>query len=351
MRVVPLSELLPGMIAAQDILSNDNRFILRKGTPLTGLLINRLAIHGVLSVVVDERPVPPPEMANNHVRTSAEFREFQKAYIIEAEALKDKLNAVIAKNEPLDVDGLINSAVNIVTHSQGRLSLFDMLHNMYEFDDSTYSHCLNVAIICYLFAGWMRMNEEETRIATACGLLHDLGKLLVDQNIIQKPATLTSEEFGEIKKHPQAGYQLLKELDADETICKVALMHHERCDGSGYPSALTEPQIDNYAKLVAIADVYDAMTSNRVYRGPMCPFHVIASFEENGYQKYGTYFLLPFLENIANTYLTSPCHLSDGRTGTIVFINKQKLSRPTIKCGDEYVSLFERPDLTIEYML
>jgi len=351
MRVVSLSELLPGMISAQDILSNDNRFILRKGTPLTELLIHRLAIYGVLSVAVDEKPVPPPEMANNHVRTSEEFQKFQKVYTIEAEALKDRLNAVLTKSEPLDVDGLIGSAMNIIANTKGRISIFDMLHNMYEFDDSTYSHCLNVALICHLFAGWMKMNEEDTRMATACGLLHDLGKLLVDQDIIQKPATLTAEEFEEIKKHPMAGYRLLKAHDADDTICKVALMHQERCDGSGYPSALVDHEIDDFAKMVAIADVYDAMTSNRVYRGPMCPFKVIESFEENGYQKYGTYFLLPFLENIANTYLTSPCRLNDGRTGTIIFINKQKLSRPTVKCGDEYVSLADCPNLYIDCLL
>lgn len=351
MRVVALSELLPGMIAAQDILSNDNRFILKKGTPLTDLLIHRLAIYGVLSVAVDEKPVPPPEMANNHVRTSEEFQKFQQVYTIEAEALKDRLNAVIAKSEPLDVDGLIGSAMNIIANTQGRISIFDMLHNMYEFDDSTYSHCLNVALICHLFAGWMKMNEEDTRMATACGLLHDLGKLLVDQDIIKKPASLTEAEFDEIKKHPLAGYRLLLAHDADKTICKVALMHHERCDGSGYPSGLVDHEIDDFSKLVAIADVYDAMTSNRVYRGPMCPFKVIESFEENGYQKYSTYFLLPFLENIANTYLTSPCRLSDGRTGTIIFINKHKLSRPTVKCGEEYISLADCPNLYIDYLL
>lgn len=351
MRFISITEAVPGMIAAQDVLSKDNLFILKKGTPLTEMVIHRLAIHGVLSVAVDERPVPPPEMANNHVRTSEEFQKFQHIYTVEAEALKKRLNSIIAKNEPLDVDALIGSAMKIVANTKGRISIFDMLHNMYEFDDSTYSHCLNVALICHLFAGWMKMNEEETRMATACGLLHDLGKLLVAQDIIQKPASLTDEEFDEIKKHPMAGYRLLKEQNADETICNVALMHHERCDGSGYPSALVEEQIDDYAKMVAIADVYDAMTSNRVYRGPMCPFKVIESFEENGYQKYGTHFLLPFLENIANTYLTNPCRLSDGRTGTIVFINKHKLSRPTIMCGKEVVSLADRPDLQIEYLL
>ena len=351
MRVVPLSELMPGMISTQDILSNDNRFILKKGTPLTEPLINRLAIYGVLSVAVEEKRTAPSHAAGSIIRATPEFQEFRQTYSLQVDTIKARLNAVITKNEPLDIDELIDNALNIVTGLKGRLNLFDMLHCMYEFDDSTYSHCLNVALICHLFAGWMKMNEADTRLATACGLLHDMGKLLVNQDIIQKPSSLTDEEFAEIKKHPLTGYQLLLKQGVDETICKVALMHHERCDGSGYPSSLLDSQIDDFAKMVAIADVYDAMTSTRVYRTAMCPFRVIESFEENGYQKYGTYFLLPFLENIANTYLASTCRLSDGRTGTIIYINRNKLSRPVVKCGDTFISLADYPDLSIDCLL
>lgn len=355
MRVVPLSQLTPGMISAQDILSNDKRFILKKGTPLTDELITRLAVYGVLSVAVEKNtvtptPIPLP-IQENHVRTNPEFQVFQQIYTIEIDALKANLNAVITKNAPLNVDSLLNNALNIIENTKGRLSLFDMLHNMLEFDDSTYSHCMNVGLICHLFAGWMKMSEEEIKLATACGILHDLGKLLVDQSIIQKPAGLTDSEFAEIKKHPFAGYQLLMERGANDIICHAALMHHERCDGSGYPSSLKDEEIDDMAMLVAIADVYDAMTSTRVYRGPLCPFRVIESFEENGFQKYKPRFLLPFLENIANTYLTSPCTLNDGRKGTIIFINKQKLSRPIVKCGEEYINLAQKYDLYIDSLL
>lgn len=355
MQVVPLSQLTPGMISAQDILSTDKRFILKKGTQLTDEIITRLAIHGVLSVVVDKTAVPSSPVSHdtkeNYIRNHPDFQVFKQLYTIEVNSLKDNLNAVITRNAPLDIGNLLNNAMNIIENATGRLSIFDMLHNMHEFDDSTYSHCLNVGLISHLFAVWMKMSPEEINLATACGLLHDLGKLLVDPAIIRKPSSLTDSEFAEIKKHPLSGYYLLKERHADDIICNVALMHHERCDGSGYPSGLKESEIDDFAMLVAIADVYDAMTSTRVYRGPLCPFAVIESFEENGYQKYGTKFLLPFLENIANTYLTSHCRLSDGRTGTIVFINKLKLSRPMVKCGEEYINLAERTDLRIDVML
>ena len=102
---------------------------------------------------------------------------------------------------------------------------------------------------------------------------------------------------------------------------------------------------------MAIADVYDAMTSSRVYRGPMCPFSVIEIFEEEGFQKYDISYILTFLENIVNTYIPNPCRLSDGREGTIVMINKQRLSRPIVKCGNDYVNLADTTNLRIECLL
>ena len=120
-------------------------------------------------------------------------------------------------------------------------------------------------------------------------------------------------------------------------------MHHERCDGSGYPFGIKNGKIDTFAKMVAIVDVYDAMTSARIYRGPMCPFKVVDIFESEGLQKYDTRFIMTFLENIVNTYMLNRVKLSDGREGDIVFINKQKYSRPTIKSGDEFIDLMKEP--------
>ena len=110
-------------------------------------------------------------------------------------------------------------------------------------------------------------------------------------------------------------------------------------------------QIDPYARIVAIADVYDAMTAARCYRGPLCPFRVIEMFEAEGFQKYDVSILLPFLENVVNSCLQNRCLLSDGRKGTIIYINKDKLSRPVVQCSGEYVNLADQPDLEIVRLL
>lgn len=355
MKVVPVTQLVPGMVSAQDILSKDNSFILRKGAPLTCALIMKLELNGVISVAIEKTKAIPQDIHSpdpfNHVRTSKQFKEFRALYTQEVDSFKENLNSIIKKNSPLDVESLIQNALSLANNAKGPISIFDMLHNMHEFDDSTYSHCMNVGLISYLFAGWLKMSREEAELVTACGLLHDLGKLLVDREIIQKPDKLTDREFEEIKKHPDTGYRILKKRGVNDIICQAALMHHERCDGSGYPNKFTAEKIHPYAKIIAIADVYDAMTSTRVYRGPMCPFRVIEIFEEEGFQKYDTDYILTFLENIVTTFLTSPCQLNDGRHGTIVFINKMKLSCPTVKCGEQFVDLGAHPELYIERLL
>lgn len=356
MKIMPTLRLVPGMIVAEDVLTPDNHYILQKGTRLTDALITKLDLYGILSVAIERTEESQPwidteKSYSERIKKTPEFKAFQENYLAEVDSLRNNLNSVIVKNAPLDVQSLINDALQMVTNFKGCISIFDILQNMREYDDSTFSHCMNVGLICYIFAGWLRWSKEDAELATACGLLHDVGKLLISQDILKKPGKLTKEEFEEMKKHPAIGYHLLLEKNVDENIYYSALMHHERCDGGGYPSGLYGPKINRFAKLVAIADVYDAMTSARVYRGPMCPFKAIEIFEDEGYQKYDVHYILTFLENIVNTYIPNPCRLSDGREATIIFINKRKLSRPTVKCGNTYIDLSQTPDLYIECLL
>ena len=108
-------------------------------------------------------------------------------------------------------------------------------------------------------------------------------------------------------------------------------VHHERSNGSGYPLKLKGNQIDPYARIVAIADVYDAMTAARCYRGPLCPFRVIEMFEAEGFQKYDVSILLPFLENVVNSCLQNRCLLSDGRSGKDDHLYQQRQALPACR--------------------
>jgi putative nucleotidyltransferase with HDIG domain len=198
---------------------------------------------------------------------------------------------------------------------------------------------------------WLHFMPDDLEVITLCGLLHDIGKLMIPNKIITKPDRLTDEEFSTIKTHTIRGYNLLKTKQIDSRIKHAALMHHERCDGSGYPYGFFSDQIDHFAKLVAIADVYDAMTCSRVYRGPLCPFEVVNIFETEGLTKYDPKCIIIFLESIVQTYIHNRVRLNNNQEGEIIMINKLDLSRPVVKVGDEFVDLSKKRNLFIESLV
>lgn len=282
------------------------------------------------------------------VQASPQFKEFKKSFENNVCELQGKINDIVEKNTPINVDDMLGSTMRLLSSQNNSFGVFDMLHNMRQFDDLTYAHSMNVALICNVFGDWLHFSDDDKKIVTACGMLHDIGKLKIDDGIIKKPGKLTNDEFKAIKRHPVEGYKILQHQNISEYIKNAALMHHEKCDGSGYPLGLTSEKIDNFAKLVSIADVYDAMTSKRVYRGALCPFTVIELFEDEGLHKYDIVYIMTFLENVINTYIDNRVMLSDGRIGTIKWIDKQNLSKPMIQLGDgSFLELAKCPELKI----
>jgi len=286
------------------------------------------------------------------VKASAEYKEFKEKFDTNLVTLKDNINDIVEKGAPIDADAMLNETLAILENTSGATSVFDMLHNMRQYDDLTYAHSLNVALICNVLAGWLNMSQEEVEMATLCGMLHDIGKLAIPDSIVKKPSKLTDEEYKLIQTHTLKGYNILQKQNISEHIKNAALMHHERCDGKGYPLQLNGTQIDKFAKIVAIADVYDAMTAARVYRGPLCPFQVIEIFEKEGLQRYEAEYILTFLENVVLTYMNNRVRLTNGQEGKIVFINKACLSKPMIKTDEgTFVDLSKEPDLSIDAIL
>jgi putative nucleotidyltransferase with HDIG domain len=360
MKRVSTADLVPGMITAEDVYTYNNQLILPRGLVLTDRTITKLEFYSIINVRVEddmsEEYLASPEAPENlsyseKIKKSPQFIEFKARFDEEVPKFKNMLDSVAGRNSDLDLNSLLDCINEILTSSDGYLNVFDMLHNMRQYDDLTYVHSINVALICNVFSRWLKFTEEQTRLATLCGLLHDIGKISIPENIIKKPAKLTDNEYTIVKKHTLEGYNILRTFDIPEAIMNAALMHHERCDGSGYPFGIRNSKIDMYAKMVAIADVYDAMTSARVYRGPMCPFKVVEIFESEGLQKYETHFIMTFLENIVNTYMLQRVKLSDGRIGDVVFINRSALAKPTIKSGDEFIDLSTLPDVYIEAII
>lgn len=350
-------DLLPGMVTAEDVYSFTNQLIIPVDTLLTPRLIARLEFYSVISVKVKDEVIEIPfwetegDSYSERIKNSAQFQVFKKLFIEQVNDLKGSMQDILDKDETPDTEVLLKNALSIVPAETTNLGVFDMLHNMREFDDQTYTHCLNVALICNVFSKWLGFSAEDVNTATLCGLLHDIGKLKVPDNLIQKPAPLSKEEFEVVKRHTLDGYQILKSRNMDENIQLAALLHHERCDGSGYPGGVTRSQLNKFARIVAIADVYDAMTSARVYRGPICPFTVLDIFESEGLRIFDCEYILIFLQNIVNTYINNDVLLSDGRKGTVILINKRRVARPILNVEGNVVDLSREPNLVIEKII
>lgn len=357
MKRISTKDLIPGMKIAEDVYTYNEQLILSKGLILTDKAITRLEFYSILTVKVEEElaflstETNEESSYSERIRSSSAFKEFKQNFDQNVDRFHALMNDVVEKSTPLDTAKLLDNTLELLHTSEGSVNVFDMLHNMRQYDDSTYAHSLNVALICNVFARWLQFSEEDINLATLCGLLHDVGKIMIPDSIIKKPARLTDNEFSVIKTHPLEGYEILKMQHINDHIKNAALMHHERCDGSGYPLGLVGTKIDKFAKIVSIADVYDAMTSARVYRGPLCPFKVIELFEAEGIQKYDTKYVLIFLECVVNTYLQNRVHLTNGIEGDIVFINKKALSKPVIKSGNNFIDLSARPDLQIQFLI
>lgn len=348
MRKLEVSQLTPGMVVAENIMSFRDELIYPAGYRLTSKAITKLRFYSVPFICIedenDQFSYEEMKTYSERIRSTPEFQQFSEEFEKDVYKFKNALNDVVEKNTPLDIHDLLQDTLALLHNSTQNVHVFEMINNMRQYDDSTYAHSINVALIANVLATWLNMNEKDILMVTQCGLFHDIGKLRIPDNIIKKPGRLTEAEFNIVKTHPYAGYEILSKQNMNPRILNAAMMHHERCDGTGYPFGLTSEKIDDFAKIISIADVYDAMTSDRVYRAALCPFRVIELFEQEGLQKYDTRFILTFIENVLNTYIQTRVRLSDGRTGEVILINKQFLTRPLIRSNSSYIDLSKEPD-------
>ena len=384
-------ELKPGIIALEAIVTPSGQVLAPAGSELTRQIINKMKLYNVDSATVDSNdpivqqllnanaepvPVPAPmpvvapvpvvvptpvvapvqpapvteepkenekvvtykeETQSNSRRmmVSTEFKGFQVDYLLYIEHVKDVFSNIL--NTPgytVDTSELIAKMMPLYASRNTIVELFDMIHQMHSLNDTVYAHCVNVALISRMIGRWLHLEQHDLDVLTCCGLLHDIGKLAIPDEVLNKPGKLTDEEFALIKSHPKTGYDMLRNQDIDTRIKQAALMHHERYDGSGYPNKLSSEFLSDFAMIVAIADVYDAMTAARSYREPLCPFQVIEKFEQEGFQKYHTKYIYVFLHNIASTYQSNRVMLSDGRGCKIVMLNQNTLSKPIVQFDD-----------------
>lgn len=355
---VSIQQAKAGMIVVDDVFSPSGLFVLSKNTVLNPRNISKMKLYNVKSiyVIINDSAVAEEakedEEKKNPVRSSPEFKTFKRTLIHVADSLSSVMDTLLGRpGVRVDFSPLLTEMSQITAGVHGTLHLMELMHCMREYDDTVYVHSINVALVAQSIAARLKLSPDEQSDLTLACLLHDIGKLRIPKEILNKPAKLTDTEYALIKRHSQSSYEILKEARLTEPILLAVLLHHERHDGSGYPTGISGDKIPLFARILAIADVYDAMTARRSFRKEICAFDVIASFEKDGYQKYDTTLLLPFLESIAQAYINAPVRLSNSLVGTIVMLNHHKLSRPIVNVDGQFYDLAKYPELSIARVL
>jgi uncharacterized domain HDIG len=336
---VSIEDCLPGLRTADKIYNKYWAVVVNENTVLDEETIYKLRQLGIESIrVYDEHD------QQVHINS----REFFKVnYDNNIKAVKNVLHDIM-NGKKLDVDKINQIGDSICDKKIEKRNIIDCLNQVRNTDEYTYTHSLNVSLITMLIAKWLKFDDTKTSIAVQAGLLHDIGKSQISDDILNKAGPLNEEEFAEIKKHPLYGYRIASEIgEIDKSVLLGILMHHEREDGSGYPLSAKGSQIHEFAKIIAVADIYDAMTSARIYKDKQSPFEVFRHMEEQSFGVLDQRVVRAFLSNIAAYYIGDNVELNNGSIGEIVHINPRSVSKPVIRVNDMFFDLLREPQIKI----
>lgn len=267
-------------------------------------------------------------------------------------AMSKGLFESIAISRKVPLMEIRNEVLPAILELSKNSDIFELFEAVKAKDDYVYQHNVGVGVISTLIGRWIELDEAELLILSLAATLHDVGKVKLPLEVLNKPGKLTEVEFQLIKKHTIFGYELLKGTTGlSQRIARVALQHHEREDGNGYPLGLKKENIDLFSSIVAVADIFHAMSSHRPYHEPLS-FHEIVN--QMGQGKFGALnpqIISVFIENMMKRLVGKQVLLTDGREGEVVFINPHNIETPLIKLDDFFIDLSIERDIHIKAII
>jgi len=322
MRKIRVSNCEAGMILGKAIIFNGTTTLLEVGTELTVSYINRLNKLGITDIYIEDdisKDIVIHDVVEEKTRLEA------------IEFIKDTMNAYFSGDMLYSIEAMeiVNDIIKDI------LSLDDILVNLIDIktcDNYTFLHSVNVCVLSIITGVGLEMCYEELMELGVGALLHDIGKVMIPPQILQKGSALTEEEYEVIKQHSVMGYNILSSMPKISKVsAMVALCHHERYDGKGYISGLAKDEIHIFSRIVAIADIFDALTSDRIYRKKISINQAIDYLTVTAAPSFDLNILYCFTKIIPPFPIGTGVILNSGEKGIVIKLNENLPTRPVIR--------------------
>ncbi len=349
MRVVNLQDTLEGSYLALPIHGDGGKLMLGTGTRLTKRLIRVLNSRGYTKVAIRDPltgDVEPDDAISLETRIQTE------------KALDKAVDKLLAGQTP-DLRPIFDAVDAIIADLWSNSRKSSGIFSIRSYDQNTYTHSINVCILSVSMGECLRWPLQRLRELGASALLHDVGKILMPLDLLNKPGALTNEEYGLIKTHCEKGWELLSEcFDSGGCMARSAMEHHERLNGSGYPKQLAGNDISDIGKITAVADVYDAMTTDRPHRKAIFPEAVYAHMTQARDVLFDSAMVNSLFSRVALYPTGTILSLWGGYIAIVTAQDPRSNFRPFARIAGGPgitkpidVSLYSRPDIKINLLL
>lgn len=351
LKVYAVESLRAGMTVGRDIVDEQGNSLISTGTILTKEMIYGLLDRPIFSVYVEEDEslaTPSKENLLDNSYTSCYEAVYQQLSVL--------FDGLVQRGEfdAADLQAIMDEK-NFTELCDGAKAV-SQIHNMGHEGSYLIHHCLHVGILAGLMGRWLGMSMLDQYNLVIAGLFLDIGKMMVPSAVLEKQGTLTADEFEQVKMHAQYGHDLIARttLNANQDIMQGVLQHHERCDGSGYPLHLKKDRISRFGRILAILDIYDAMTSDRVFAKRRSPFDVFAILYDDILEgKLDTEYGVLFIKHLCHALNGNWVRLSNGEKGRIVYLDESRVrSLPVVQTDKgEFFDLNKNRDIKVECIL
>jgi len=347
---IPVENLYPGLVVAAPFFDSNGAMVLSEGIVLSS---------GIISKLHEKYPHKTISVLDEYREDIFVSNKNKRKMIIESEIKLNNLSTGIKsiidgieKQESPNIKSVHGMSVQLLESFKDYNLALDGIIRERAIDEYLQRHCVNVSILSIMLGRWLSLSENELLLLAQSALLHDIGKARINPKILNKPSKLSPIEFELIKRHPILGYSIVKDIpDADTSVALGILMHHEKIDGSGYPLAIKSDRIHPFGKIIAVADIFDAMTSTRPYHSKESPFCVLEMLQHEFWGKLDSFCLTTFAKNISMYYEGEIVRLTNGRLARIVKINPSRISSPLVLVEDEFLDLSVETDISISELI